>query len=82
MVLHMLTRSVFLNLFFVISLTSEQGDLEGPNWQNAYWGTNYPRLKQIKSLYDPHGIFYARTTPGTEEWEVIDYGSKLCKRLN
>jgi len=52
-----------------------------PNWQTAYWGDKYPRLLQIKKKYDPGNLFYAQTTPGTESWEVIDYGTKLCKKV-
>ncbi|KAH6909083.1 isoamyl alcohol oxidase [Coprinopsis sp. MPI-PUGE-AT-0042] len=58
-----------------------EGNLAEPNWQTAYWGTNYPRLKKLKQKWDPEGVFYARTTPGTEDWEVIDYGRKLCKKV-
>jgi len=81
MVLPTLTRYVFVCTFSEATLISRQGDLEEPNWQNAYWGSNYPRLKQLKQRYDPDGLLYARTTPGTENWEVIDFGSKLCKRI-
>ncbi|KAF6750575.1 FAD binding domain-containing protein [Ephemerocybe angulata] len=59
----------------------DEGDLEEPNWQQAYWGSNYPRLLRLKKKYDPLGVFYARTTPGTEDWEVIDFGPKLWKKL-
>jgi len=58
-----------------------EGDLEEPNWQEAYWGSNYPRLLELKKKWDPNGVLYARTTPGTEEWESIEWGSKLCKRV-
>ncbi|EAU82888.1 FAD binding domain-containing protein [Coprinopsis cinerea okayama7 len=58
-----------------------EGNLQEPNWQTAYWGSNYNRLRRIKSIWDPLGVFYARTTPGTENWEVIDYGRKLCRKL-
>jgi FAD/FMN-containing dehydrogenase len=27
------------------------------NWPDAYWGANLPRLKQIKSTFDPNNLF-------------------------
>ena len=38
------------------------------NWQQAYWGTNYPRLKSIKRKYDPTGLFFVHNGVGSEEW--------------
>lgn len=58
-----------------------EGNLEEPNWQEAYWGSNYPRLLEVRKKWDPSGVFYAKTTPGTEEWESIEWGSRLCKRV-
>jgi hypothetical protein len=58
-----------------------EGDLYEPNWQEAYWGSNYPRLLQIRQKWDPKGVFYTQTTPGTEKWSVLDEGRKLCKKV-
>jgi hypothetical protein len=52
------------------------------NWQDHFWGpTVYPKLKTLKSKWDPSGLFYAIALPGTEEWDVIEYGTRLCKKL-
>jgi hypothetical protein len=51
-----------------------------PNWQEAFWGTNYPRLLTARRRWDPSGVFYAVSTPGTEQWTQIEYGTRLCKR--
>jgi len=58
-----------------------EGDLYEPNWQESYWGSNYPRLLTLRKKWDPEGVFYTQTTPGTENWSVIDYGTKLCKKV-
>jgi FAD/FMN-containing dehydrogenase len=51
------------------------------NWQEHFWGSNYKRLFEIKKKWDPKGVFYAIATPGAEEWESIEYGTRLCKPL-
>lgn len=58
-----------------------EGDLYEPDWQESYWGSNYPRLLTLRKKWDPEGVFYTQTTPGTENWSVIDYGTKLCKKV-
>ncbi|KAK3361893.1 hypothetical protein B0T24DRAFT_690417 [Lasiosphaeria ovina] len=48
-----------------------EGDPAEPNWQQSFYGAdNYPRLLDIKRRYDPWGIFWARTTVGSESWDV------------
>ncbi|KAF3771369.1 FAD-binding domain-containing protein [Cryphonectria parasitica EP155] len=59
-----------------------EGDPNQPDWQTHFYGTNYPELLTIRQKWDPTGVFYSIATPGTEDWEVIDYGTRLCKRVD
>lgn len=39
-------------------------DLDLTDWQNAYWGQNLARPKQIKSAFDPDNVFrHAQSAP-------------------
>jgi len=38
------------------------------NWQRAFWGTNYPRLLEIKGKYDPRDLFFVHHGVGSEDW--------------
>ena len=55
-----------------------EGNFEQPNWQQTFYGTNYSKLRAIKSIYDPYNLFYARTGVGSEAWRVGENGA-LCK---
>jgi len=37
-------------------------------FQQAYWGSNYPRLAEIKRKYDPDGLFLVHNGVGSEQW--------------
>jgi FAD/FMN-containing dehydrogenase len=39
-------------------------------WQQAYWGSNHPRLANIKRKYDPDGLFFVHNGVGSEEWSA------------
>lgn len=47
------------------SYVSESNYFE-QNWQDAYWGTNYPRLASIKAKYDPGGLFSVHNGVGPD----------------
>jgi len=47
--------------------SSEMGYHES-NWQRAAWGPNYDRLLQIKTTYDPQGLFVGHHQVGSELW--------------
>ncbi|SPQ27115.1 b080c8bd-97fb-40e4-98c9-4cd3d3d8c9e4 [Thermothielavioides terrestris] len=51
------------------------------DWQSHFWGEQYPALRALRRKWDPLGVFYATSTPGTEEWEVIEDGTRLCRKL-
>jgi FAD/FMN-containing dehydrogenase len=40
------------------------------NWQRDFWGTNYPRLLEIKRKYDPDGLFIVHHGVGSEDWSA------------
>jgi FAD/FMN-containing dehydrogenase len=43
-------------------------DFFEPNWQDSFWGDNYPRLLAIKQKYDPDGLFFLHHGVGSEAW--------------
>ncbi|KAJ5594341.1 uncharacterized protein N7459_000549 [Penicillium hispanicum] len=62
-----------------------ESDILEPNFQQAFYGSNYARLYQLKQLYDPTFLFYAPTGVGSEEWKVQsldglpDQNGRLCR---
>lgn len=41
-----------------------------PDWQRAFWGTNYPKLAAVKRKYDPEGLFFVHHGVGSEAWSA------------
>ncbi|KAM7205431.1 putative fad binding domain containing protein [Naviculisporaceae sp. PSN 640] len=65
-----------------------EGDPGEPDWQGSFYGRDgtYEKLLKVKKDRDPWGLFWARTTVGSEAWEVqsVDgypwsQNGRLCK---
>jgi FAD/FMN-containing dehydrogenase len=48
------------------SYVSESNYFE-KDWQRAFWGRNYARLRRIKQKYDPGGLFFVHHGVGSED---------------
>jgi len=40
------------------------------NWQDAFWGANYAKLRAVKDKYDPEGLFFLHHGVGSEDWSA------------
>jgi hypothetical protein len=66
------------------SYLAEADRLE-PNFGQAFWGSNYPRLLLLKAKWDPTDVFFATTSVGSERWKVESVdglpneNGKLCR---
>ena len=47
-----------------------ESDFFQPDWQQAYWAANYPRLTAVKRRYDPDGLFFVHHGVGSERWSA------------
>lgn len=45
-----------------------EADVMEPEFQRTFWGSNYPRLYEIKQKWDPKGLFYVQAGVGSECW--------------
>jgi hypothetical protein len=48
-----------------------------PDWQHAFWGANYERLRRIKREVDPGDVFLCWPCVGNEGWERR--GNRVCR---
>ena len=47
----------------------EQASMFEPNPQHTFFGDHYPRLKQVKKIYDPNDLFIVVEGVGSEDWD-------------
>ncbi|CAN8097437.1 unnamed protein product [Discula destructiva] len=55
-----------------------EADLYQPDWQDAFYGSNYAELLAIKHKYDPENILWGKTAVGSEGWDIRADG-RLCR---
>ncbi|KAL4908689.1 hypothetical protein BDW74DRAFT_188589 [Aspergillus multicolor] len=64
-----------------------ESDRMEPDFQQAFYGSNYPRLSTLKQKLDPWNVFWAATAVGSEGWEVVTENGlptedgRLCRVL-
>ncbi|KAM6493981.1 FAD-binding domain containing protein [Amanita muscaria] len=46
-----------------------EASLYEKNFQNTFFGSHYPRLKAIKSVYDPNDLFIVTEGVGSDDWD-------------
>ncbi len=62
-----------------------ESDRDEIDFQQSFYGINYPRLLEIKNQVDPSDVFWAKTAVGSEVWDTVtkdvmnDENGKLCK---
>jgi hypothetical protein len=56
---------------------SNEADVNTPDFADAFYGSNYPRLLSIKKSVDPNGVFWCKTCVGSEMWTESSDG-ELC----
>jgi hypothetical protein len=64
-----------------------EADINEPDFQQAFYGSHYRRLYDLKQKYDPSGLFYAPTAVGSEDWYITDQlpylptqNGRLCRK--
>jgi hypothetical protein len=61
---------------FCILMWCYQPDILEPDWQQAYWGSHYPRLLAIKKKIDPKDLLIVRKGVNSEGWD----DEIICKK--
>lgn len=49
---------------------SNEADVREQNFQQTFFGSNYPRLLKVKKEYDPNDLFIVGAGVGSENWDA------------
>jgi hypothetical protein len=63
--------------FFSYLIFDHQCLPQEPKYKEAMWGSNYRRLYDLKSLYDPDRVFWVTPGVGAEDFTVKN--GRLCR---
>ncbi|GKT89339.1 FAD binding domain-containing protein [Colletotrichum tofieldiae] len=55
-----------------------EADFQQKDWQETFFGVNYPKLLEIKNKYDPNGLLYNVAAVGSDAW-TVDYHGRMCR---
>lgn len=47
-----------------------EANINEPDFQQSFYGSNYERLYKLKQKYDPWSLLYAPTAVGSEDWYI------------
>ncbi|XP_002961034.2 uncharacterized FAD-linked oxidoreductase ARB_02478 [Selaginella moellendorffii] len=58
-----------------------EADVNEPDWQQAFFGDKYDKLKLIKEAVDPQGLFVCKKCVGSEDWseDLTCRSKKKCR---
>ncbi len=54
-----------------------EGNAGQTDWKEAFYGSNYEKLEQVKGAWDPNNLFYAQTGVGSDMF-ALDSMGRLC----
>ncbi|KAI4861943.1 FAD-binding domain-containing protein [Hypoxylon rubiginosum] len=58
-----------------------EADFQQHDWQETFFGINYPELLKIKNKYDPNNLLYAKVAVGSEAY-TIDKDGRMCSTVS
>ncbi|KAI1760167.1 FAD-binding domain-containing protein [Hypoxylon sp. FL1150] len=58
-----------------------EADFQQHDWQETFFGVNYPELLKIKNKYDPKNLLYAKVAVGSEAY-TVDKDGRMCSTVS
>jgi FAD/FMN-containing dehydrogenase len=72
--------SAMANLFPKAGAYVNEASPHEPAWKDVYWGSNYPRLLEIKKKWDPKNVFWCSPCIGADYFTYDD--ERICPSGN